>query len=55
MRFNLPNGTGISCRDDRFTSLERAFLSYHYTKSFRLKFQVNDLLTVLDNIKRIHA
>lgn len=55
MRFNLGNGTGISCRDDRFTSLGCAFLAYHSTKIFRNSSQVNDLLTVLDNIKRTHA
>lgn len=55
MRFDLGNGIGISCRDDRFTSLERAFLSYHYTKSFRESSQVNNLLIILDSIKRTHA
>jgi len=52
MRFDLSNGSGISCRDDRFTSLKCAFLDYYYTRIFRSDQQVGGIIDIFNSIKR---
>jgi len=54
MRYQFISGAGISCREDRFTSLKTAFVLSSFL-TYRCDGEAERLLMVLNSIKRTHA